>query len=390
VLRPKQLSLLDDARLVAKITGKGFARQALEIAKFKARNPGLGATDYYVYRLYDPDYIAKSRVEDFVGWREAGEIPLVLNVRTTVTPAWDKFTLAMFGRYFDLPVPRLVAVYRPGPKPVEEIVDVGMNSPEALTNWLRTQKRWPLFVKPAYGGMGVNCHHIVGYSAATDALVMKDATEMPVERFISTVIEDKRRFYYYRHEMGYLFQEVLRSHPAIRELTGTDAISGLRLIVIQDKQGPELLTCEFKIVTGSNVIDNQRHWTTGNISGEIDPVSGRLCRVLEGDWPRAKAFDTIPGTLREFKGFVVPHWDEAVALCKRAASVFPLMRIQHWDIAITDRGPIILEVNDMGSIEGEQQWGRGILTPRFRQMLRDHGDPDKYRLVKRIVRDQAA
>jgi hypothetical protein len=59
------------------------------------------------------------------------------------------------------------------------------------------------------------------------------------------------------------------------------------------------------------------------------------------------------------------------------------MRIQHWDGALTDQGPRLLEVNDPGSLDG-QVYGRGILTARMRALLLRHGDPSKYVLARRL------
>jgi len=82
--------------------------------------------------------------------------------------------------------------------------------------------------------------------------------------------------------------------------------------------------------------------------------------------------------------FVLPDWAEALALCRRAAAMVPLMRMQHWDIALTNRGPCLLEVNDMGSLAG-QVYGRGVLTPFVRTLLQRHGNPARYALAKRLA-----
>jgi hypothetical protein len=54
----------------------------------------------------------------------------------------------------------------------------------------------------------------------------------------------------------------------------------------------------------------------------------------------------IPGTGRRFTGFQLPHWAEVRQLALRAAAAFPWTRTIGWDIAISDRGPVLLEGND--------------------------------------------
>src|SRR3954469_13817639 len=134
----KQFSLLRDARLVAASHHKGLLRQAIEIMRMRRGNPGLGASDYFFFRLYDEDYLGNSRPEDFVGWREEGEVPLILNMRSGVAPAWDKLTFAIFANAYGLPVPRIKALYRPGLPVSPAIADVTLDTREKLAHWLRT------------------------------------------------------------------------------------------------------------------------------------------------------------------------------------------------------------------------------------------------------------
>ena len=46
------------------------------------------------------------------------------------------------------------------------------------------------------------------------------------------------------------------------------------------------------------------------------------------------------------------------------------MRIHHWDFALTDQGPMILELNDLGGTEIAQVHGHGLLTKETRGFLK--------------------
>ena len=63
------------------------------------------------------------------------------------------------------------------------------------------------------------------------------------------------------------------------------------------------------------------------------------------------------------KGFTLPDWHAAVALCLRAATAFPGARWQNWDIALTSKGPLILELNSSGDVYAAQYiTEKGILA----------------------------
>jgi hypothetical protein len=54
------------------------------------------------------------------------------------------------------------------------------------------------------------------------------------------------------------------------------------------------------------------------------------------------------------------------------------MRIHHWDFALTEQGPVMLELNDIGMTLGPQIHGRGLLTEETRAFLRRHASPSAH------------
>ncbi len=62
----------------------------------------------------------------------------------------------------------------------------------------------------------------------------------------------------------------------------------------------------------------------------------------------------------------MPGWADVVALAERAALTFPAVRTQSWDVALTHRGPVLLEVNWGGDLNLAQlAYGRGILDATY-------------------------
>jgi hypothetical protein len=150
--------------------------------------------------------------------------------------------------------------------------------------------------------------------------------------------------------------------------------------LIQDAAGVEVVATIWKIAAGQNDSDQMAVQYVGNLLGGVDPRSGRVGPVINYQGH----FVELPGSARSTDPFVLPDWEQALALCRRAAAVFPLMRIQHWDVALTDHGPVLLEVNDVGAIAGLQCFGRGLLTDRMRALLRSHGDARKIPWISRL------
>ncbi len=81
-----------------------------------------------------------------------------------------------------------------------------------------------------------------------------------------------------------------------------------------------------------------------------------------------------PDTGQTVNGFDIPHWPELCDLTRQAASVFPGIRTQSWDVALTDQGPVFLEVNFGGDLNLAQlAHGAGVLDEDYRAHLRQCG-----------------
>ena len=63
-----------------------------------------------------------------------------------------------------------------------------------------------------------------------------------------------------------------------------------------------------------------------------------------------------PSTGMELIGFEVPYFKEALELCRRAAKMEKHVRYVGWDIAISDKGPVIVEGNPLPGYDMPQNF----------------------------------
>jgi hypothetical protein len=81
-----------------------------------------------------------------------------------------------------------------------------------------------------------------------------------------------------------------------------------------------------------------------------------------------------PDTGRAIIGTAIPEWDRLAALAKEASRLLPAIRTQSWDIAVTDEGPIPIEVNFGGDLNIAQlASGAGVLDEAYRSHLMSCG-----------------
>lgn len=318
-----------------------------------ARGPGrLKPYEYFFLCLYEGDRLTPQQRREFMGDRAR----VVLH-RQAIESAWlaatyDKllFLSAMKGQ--ELPVPALLAVY--GGRRFAAAARLA-DGP-ALAAWLRAGATFPFFSKPVESTGSAGTASIEAYDAASDELVSADGRRVGVAQFVAEVARYRER--------GYIVQERIATHSELRPVCGP-GVSACRMLVRVENGVPALHRATWKIPAGANLADN--FWREGNMLGAIDPATGQITRVVRGMAVDTTEVENHPDTGQPLKGRILPAWEAMKALALEAASTFPALWLQGWDIAISERGPVIFEVEgDGGGAQMTQHaQGRGLLDPEF-------------------------
>lgn len=363
-------------------TGKSVLLQVQEIRALRHMGGQCGISDYYWYKLYDDAYQRGRGAPDFLGWRLETRFNMALNPRHAVLPAWDKLAFLALGTAAGLPVAPVRAYYH-RTKILADADGEHLNTVAAAGAFLRTDAAFPLFSKPAFSQQGKGSEYLSGYDRASDALILPSGATIPVNEFLQrlTVSIDPR---YHRPECGFIFQQPLLPSPEIRALTNWSAICGVRVSCLNGPEGAKPILAQWKVALPPHHVDNFSMGKYGNLIASVDVTTGRVTRALKGFWPNTQIelANRSNGALLE--GFQLPGWDKVIAACRQGGAAFPLMRIHHWDFALTDKGPVILELNDLGGTIAAQIHGRGMLTEEVRAFLRRHAHPSAQSWVKAL------
>lgn len=353
-------------RLAQAIGGKSLLTQLGEMASLYREAEQFGIDDYFDYRLFAPDW--QGPQDAVAGWRMLTWLDDRLNPKLWRNLVYDKLVMYALLAGAGLPIPRILAVYQHhgrGFRDARQFSEIG-----ALAAALRTDFPYPFFAKPVYGDVGAGSVAVAAYEAAGDALVLSNGVRLPVERFVAGLTEQRK---YVQPAYGYLFQELLSLHPTLVPVTG-ERIASVRLIVLMHDEGPEPISATWKVVVGNNMSDNYDGGRTGNLLASVDLATGVVERAVHGYGFALRVHEQHPDSGMPLHGLALPDWPAALELVRRGARVFPMLRFQHWDIALTGRGPVVLEVNVTGGLDGIQfASGRGLYDRRLRDFVARYG-----------------
>ncbi len=333
-------------------SGKGFGGLIRDVAALGWGPGRLQPSEYFLYRLYDDARFPNEAKKTFLGTDQLAQL---LGALAMPWPeiANDKPTFTARLRGHDLPIPETQAMRHrdrtfPGAMTLRSKADV--------ERFLRQQADYPLFGKPTNKMCSLGVANIERYDSSDDCIVTKRGRRVPVSEFAGEV----EKF----AEGGYLFQTRLTPHPAIADVVG-DQISTVRMFVLVDDDGPSLLRAAWKIPSGESVADN--FWRAGNMLGGLDVATGRVARVLRRTSNGTEVVPEHPKTGAKFAGLVFPEWEQMRDIVMRGAAAVPSCHFQGWDVALSDGGPVLVELEGDGGDPIMEQlcFDTGLLQGRY-------------------------
>ena len=121
----------------------------------------------------------------------------------------------------------------------------------------------------------------------------------------------------------------------------------------------------FKVGRAGRCVDNAG--SGGNVDAAVDVETGRIYNVMEfNGWRKAKKIDCHPDSGTRLDGVIIENWQAIKDEVQRFQQCFPYCKAAGWDIAITDDGPVVVEVNDFWD-----RTGQFFIKKGWRKEIRD-------------------
>ncbi len=171
---------------------------------------------------------------------------------------------------------------------------------------------------------------------------------------------------------GFIVEELIIQVPEMAQFHPS-SLNTIRVATVMFDDGVEVIAAFFRTGRGGNIVDNAG---AGGVFGTIDIGTGVVDAV--GD-EYGNSYEVHPDTGIRMLGFQIPHWEEAVEMAKELASVVKGNRYGGWDLALTEKGWVMIEGNARGQFVWQMPRQKGFMA-EANAILRRLGLPEMKKL----------
>lgn len=333
-------------------SGKGRARQAIELLYYRAR--GYSPDDYYMLRMYEhgqgPDGTAMRH-------REFSRLRRSLNPQQAEVVPFNKWVAALYLESLGIRVPACHGLYH---RTRGVLRDGRRLTGAAALAELLARLPGGAVIKPLDASHGRDVTVVLRFDPTRGVLTRASGVEQTLAEFLATLDA---------HDHGWVVQERIVQHPVLAALH-PQSVNTVRIVTLCGADGaPEVIAAVFRMGTAGAEVDNT---TGGGIVAPVDLDTGR-CGAATSRF-RISEHAVHPQTGMQIEGLELPQWPAVVSLVVRAHERLPFPRTLGWDVAVTESGPVILEVNSGYYHNHLQLDGAGEALARLRQGGRDRRD----------------
>jgi hypothetical protein len=296
----------------------------------------LSITEYVNYGF---DKCNSEFRKTFLPYCKAEEYWEILNPRKYAVLARDKFIGHAFLSKIGVSTAQLYFVYN------EEVwgnnKDLILYSVEQVVNTIKKLNIKQFVAKPAADsahGKGVGVYSV-------DTIVEFGGTEIKMDDILSC-------------SKMVLFESLIRQTDQLARINKSSVNTIRMMTALYPNQEVKMIAAFIKIGRAGSCVDNAG--CGGNVDCAIDIETGELYNALQfNSWEDVIAIEKHPDSGVVLNGLVIEHWDEVKEIVMGWQAQIPYLKTIGWDVALTDEGPVIVEINNWWDTTGQLFLGRG-------------------------------
>lgn len=183
-----------------------------------------------------------------------------------------------------------------------------------------------------WGGRGFQALEVVNLKSDLYIRPLLGGNPVPVASFFDQIVCPSD---------GLIIEAYVEQHPVMRGLNPS-SLNTIRLIAVSPIEGNiEVAGAFVRIGRSNSLVDNT---TSGGMSAIVETQTGRVGSAHFKP-PNDEDFERHPDHGAQIKGICIPFWPQVLDLAKMTLPLFPHFRYAGFDIAVTESGPVVIELN---------------------------------------------
>lgn len=305
------------------------------------KKKGIGLSEYVDYRLFDSNNELR---ETFLGLREQVKFLGILNPRKYYSVARNKYFTHLFLEQAGIRTAGLFCYFNPQ-YCIEGHERIASNTADVM-RILKGKGVESCVIKSTEDSHGEGVVVVDKITYADDDCIF----EKPNGGIV--------RLSQLSKGVEYIFESKIKQTEQFSKFNPS-SVNCVRFMTALYPDGTAKVLATFvKIGRKGKSVDNAGGG--GNVDAKIDVNSGRICNALEyKSMQDITSVESHPDSGEQLNGVVVDNWESIKQYLVKCQQAMPYVKAAGWDIAITDDGPVVVEVNDFWDRTGQLFNGRG-------------------------------
>lgn len=298
----------------------------------------LSTDEFFNYRF---DKCGKEFRDTFLPYSKAEEYWTVLNPTKNAVLARDKFVGHALMESVSIPTSKLYFAYDEETSGNEN--DLILHNKDQVIAKIRALKIQEFVAKPAADsahGMGVGVYKVADFFEF-------GGTKLS----IGDILKGKM----------ILFESLIKQTEQMSNINSSSVNTVRMMTALYPNNEVKLMAAFIKIGRAGSCVDNAG--SGGNVDCAVDIETGKLYNALQfNSWTDVKPIEKHPDSGTQLNGLKIDNWNMIKERVLAMQGQIPYLKTIGWDVALTDDGPVIVEINNWWDTTGQLFLGRGWHT----------------------------
>lgn len=324
----------------AKINGCSPISILIDFIKLKRNLPDLSKTEYANFQLFKA---TSNFRKAFLPYGLAKRYWEILNPYKNACLARNKYMSHLLLDSANIPQPKLIVYYNPE---IGQETDICKNSLTGILNALKLSQKEKIVIKPSADsahGYGVIVAHKIKY-IENDAILSRYNGDTIL---LSKVLDTNNK-----QNEAFLIEEQVNQNDQMN-CFNSSSVNTIRIMTaLYPNREVKIIAAFIKIGREGADVDNAG--SGGNIDCGVDIRTGKLYNSIEFNfWTNIANIKKHPDNNTPLEGTEIKGWKEILCQLKSFQARLPQLKTIGWDVAITPKGPIIIEINNWWDTTGQ-------------------------------------